>query len=307
MDPFITGSIIQGGTQLGGGLFNLGQAKKQRIHERNLAEYGYQKDLEMWNLQNEYNDPANQLKRLTDAGINPNMALGGNNISGNATGTIPKYQVPEQHFPAIEIPQVLSMMNQYQDLKVKSTQADLITANVREQEITNNYLESYLNGRNTGKWLDVGMDQYRMGLTRQDISKTNDGLAFPLKDNSPFALKTLSESRKYQADATSSSWTAIQKEIETYLMRHGIKDASPFVKMMTLKQAGWNASQALPYIIGEALGNLAGKVIGNIRPYGFNKFSGKAKLDTKRYSNPSRQTKQYYSPGYGLEPNTNFY
>ena len=54
-------------------LFGNSAASKTRKHQRWLAEYQYQKDLEMWNKQNEYNNPSNQMARLKDAGLNPNL------------------------------------------------------------------------------------------------------------------------------------------------------------------------------------------------------------------------------------------
>ncbi len=59
-----------------------------------LAQYQYEKNLEAWNMQNEYNSPASQMARFRAAGLNPNLIYGsGSANSGNAT-SVPQYSAP---------------------------------------------------------------------------------------------------------------------------------------------------------------------------------------------------------------------
>lgn len=93
---------------------------------RELAQYQYSKDLEMWNRQNEYNSPLAQMNRYSQAGLNPNLIYGQGN-SGNA-GSMPRYQAPTMQpvmTPSIDIPQVLSA---YQDFRMKQAQIDNVKA-----------------------------------------------------------------------------------------------------------------------------------------------------------------------------------
>lgn len=60
---------------------------------KELADYQYQKNLESWKLQNEYNTPAAQMQRFKDAGLNPNLIYGQGN-AGNAQ-QISSYQAPK--------------------------------------------------------------------------------------------------------------------------------------------------------------------------------------------------------------------
>ena len=69
---------------LGGGLFNLGQndynsreADENRQFQREERLAAQQFNLDMWNINNKYNSPAEQLKRAQAAGINPNDAING--------------------------------------------------------------------------------------------------------------------------------------------------------------------------------------------------------------------------------------
>lgn len=65
------------------------QANKDIAHMANehneaMLDKQIQQEWNMWNAENEYNSPAAQLQRYTDAGVNPYMAVG-NVSSGNAS------------------------------------------------------------------------------------------------------------------------------------------------------------------------------------------------------------------------------
>lgn len=99
------------------------QANKQ------MAEYQYSKDLEMWEKANQYNSPEAQMQRLKTAGLNPNMVYG----SGNAvqrSAELPKYQAPRQEYNYKMDFDALGILNAYQDARMKSAQVDVL----REQK-----------------------------------------------------------------------------------------------------------------------------------------------------------------------------
>jgi hypothetical protein len=57
---------------------------------KKLAQYSFNKNLEMWKLQNEYNSPKQQMARYNEAGLNPNLMYD-KGTSGNSQ-TMPQYQ-----------------------------------------------------------------------------------------------------------------------------------------------------------------------------------------------------------------------
>lgn len=67
--------------------------EKQNQGNMDLAKYKYQKDLEMWNMTNEYNSPQAQMQRLKDAGLNPNMVYG-NGSAANQAAKAPSFEAP---------------------------------------------------------------------------------------------------------------------------------------------------------------------------------------------------------------------
>lgn len=75
------------------GLYKKAVLDPQKQMNLELADHTYAKNLEMWNLQNAYNDPSSQRARMEAAGFNPNtFAGGGSGATGNA-GSLPPYNV----------------------------------------------------------------------------------------------------------------------------------------------------------------------------------------------------------------------
>lgn len=86
---------------LGGGLYDSYQDRK--TSKRNVdhtiraqkreAELAYQREIQMWHMQNAFNSPAEQMKRFGAAGLNPHLIYGQGN-AGNAT-SMPQYHAAD--------------------------------------------------------------------------------------------------------------------------------------------------------------------------------------------------------------------
>lgn len=97
MVPLVAAGLISGAASALGSVFGsiFGHKSTKDTNQANmeLAKYKYEKDLEMWNRQNEYNTPSAQMQRYAQAGLNPNLVYDqGNN--GNASSA-PSFDVPE--------------------------------------------------------------------------------------------------------------------------------------------------------------------------------------------------------------------
>jgi len=118
------GSLIQGNQNRQQQRWNI---EKTNQANRELAEYGYSKDLEMWERANEYNAPSAQMQRLKAAGLNPNMVYG----SGGATtqaATLPKYNVPKQDYRGMQPNQTIgnlaTALSMYTDFRQRTANID---------------------------------------------------------------------------------------------------------------------------------------------------------------------------------------
>ena len=76
MDP-ATAAIVVGATQAassaGTNFTNYQLYKRQRVDNRQDATTAYNRSLEMWNMNNAYNDPSAQMERLKQTGLNPKL------------------------------------------------------------------------------------------------------------------------------------------------------------------------------------------------------------------------------------------
>lgn len=119
---------------------------------KEMAEYAYSKDLDMWNKsnkwnldrwneQNLYNSPEQQMERYKEAGLNPNLIYGtGTTSAGNtnlpSTSQTAKYQAPKQEY-RYQPGQMGSALAMYQDTKMKSAQIDQVKELTQTQTLEN--------------------------------------------------------------------------------------------------------------------------------------------------------------------------
>lgn len=80
---------------------NMEIAKYQAQWQQQENEKAYQRSLEMWNLQNEYNSPTQQMARIRAAGLNPNLVYG-NGVTGNSAGSTPQYEPAKFNAPTMQ-------------------------------------------------------------------------------------------------------------------------------------------------------------------------------------------------------------
>jgi hypothetical protein len=112
----VAGAIIGGLSSLIGGAFGNRSRKRQSVAQRNW-------NVKMWNAQNAYNTPRNQMQRLRDAGLNPALMYGQGNV-GNAE-KVQGYQQPQIENIGAQVAQSASAGAQ---LSLVNTQKKLLEA-----------------------------------------------------------------------------------------------------------------------------------------------------------------------------------
>lgn len=80
------------GGALVGGLFGLGGQKLQTKQEKELMQYQFDLQKQMFDYQAAYNSPSAQMGRLREAGLNPNLVYGNGSVvnTNSATGSVGK-------------------------------------------------------------------------------------------------------------------------------------------------------------------------------------------------------------------------
>lgn len=152
---------------------------------KQMAEYQYSKDLEMWNKQNEYNSPQNQMQRLDQANLNPNLVYGGGNVTGNSSGQMPKYQAPSMNYNyADPVAPAAQILGQFQDFRIKQSQKDNLEAQRKaiEENVHKTRLDNMFKGETMGQriWGEESKAQ-NLDWTRRywEFRKSRDEQMFP--------------------------------------------------------------------------------------------------------------------------------
>lgn len=113
MDKYISGGLISGaGSFLGSGLNalsnyftnqqNIQMAREQRAWQRAENQRAFQRDLMMWDLNNQYNSPQAQRERIEAAGGNAMLAFGnGVNVSSGNSSSYPTLDPAKSLMPEL--------------------------------------------------------------------------------------------------------------------------------------------------------------------------------------------------------------
>lgn len=154
----IIGGVISGVGSLLGGLgssamnnkavkdtnkANMEIAKYQAQWQQQENEKAYQRSLNMWNLQNEYNSPTQQMARIRAAGLNPNLVYG-NGVTGNSSGSTPQYEPAKFNAPTMQsyrgwnlgISDAISQFLAYRTAKAQVDNMEAQNSLIRQQTAT---------------------------------------------------------------------------------------------------------------------------------------------------------------------------
>ena len=123
------GKLTGLGSILGSGAFGLGSdmlSNKGALRRQQLAD---QQNIRFWKMQNEYNTPANQMKRLQDAGLNPNLIYGSGSANTGVAGSIsPSKPAPYN----VKNPVPLQAMLLTSQIDLQKSQAEKNRADARQ-------------------------------------------------------------------------------------------------------------------------------------------------------------------------------
>lgn len=124
-------NFIDAGASLGASLLNMGFARHQNKDQARRAQAMAQQqrnyELAMFNLENRYNSPANQLKLLQDAGVNPANADTGFQVGSAGAGSMGENPSPFPYTignPYAEALQTESMSEQVKAQKLANREKE---------------------------------------------------------------------------------------------------------------------------------------------------------------------------------------
>lgn len=121
---------------IGGNILANRYAKKQLA-----AQNAYNR--EMWELDNEYNSPANQMERLREAGLNPHLVYGNGTVANTSRGPVRSDDYLKVPSPTGDLGGIAAnSIASYQDIKMREAQTDNIKAqtdNINARTLTESF------------------------------------------------------------------------------------------------------------------------------------------------------------------------
>ena len=200
------------------------QAKRQYEYDVKKMQLQHQQNIDLWNMQNEYNTPKAQMERYSDAGLNPNLiysegasALSGNSTSPPPSAEIASYQVPNNEIKIfdgvvdsyVKAKQLaLTEQSQEKQLEYQDAQID----EIRDRIVTADVQRSLLLVDRLRKELDLNQSTYEFNEKksnrsfRDNLHKHNNDM---LELNYKQALENLSK-------------TQVENKISNYQLSHNL-------------------------------------------------------------------------------------
>lgn len=220
----IVGGIISGVGSLLGGLgssamnnkavqdtnkANMEIAKYQAQWQQQENEKAYQRSLNMWNLQNEYNSPTQQMARIRAARLNPNLVYG-NGVTGNSSGSTPQYEPAKFNAPTMQayrgwnlgISDAISQFLAYRTVKAQVDNMEAQNSLIRQQTATEATKQANIAASTSRSEFDLNM-------------------AKELKDVS--VSSAIADMNQKQAGA-SQGWTKANREVIQYELDKALFD-----------------------------------------------------------------------------------
>lgn len=188
------------------GAVGLGQdaadAEMNLYYRKKAADYAYKQNLNMWNLQNAYNDPSAQMARLQAAGLNPNLVYGGGNVTGNAASSGPEYKLDG---------------NVYQNKSIQREQLQLALAE-HHQRITNQSIENELARQRLG--LAEREADRSDALAQAQIQAMKSSMGYQQANIDNFGFNQAYQNRKFAFEKYKTDLASYEKLVSDFRSNH---------------------------------------------------------------------------------------
>lgn len=197
----------------------IGKKSQDNTNQANmeLAKYQYEKNLEMWNKQNEYNSPASQMKRYEEAGLNPNLIYGtGTSSAGNSTSA-PSYSAPTMRaytdYGDLGVSQAI---NSYNSMRTTEAQLGVLASVADKNEAEAAYARARTNSSIFDYNLNTDTRDLLVGIRRKNHDLLGERIGLTKAQNNYLGV---------QKEALYKNMSKIDAEIELMAKRGKLTDA----------------------------------------------------------------------------------
>ena len=238
----INPAVVGAGIGLAGQLINANSTKKtnlaSQMHNLNMMRLQNEMNRKNWAMENDYNSPSAQMKRLQEAGLNPNLVYGAS-APGNSSGQLHS-ATPAQWSPKAPQFDAGSVMDNYFNAAMQSATLDNVkannqkikaeTQNIIEQSLVKgqeaNYASKYFRERSE-------VQQYIRDDKRMDLDVKSEGQPARIAQEEE-RINNIMTAQRLDLKIKSSIESGkkldnIIKELDVDLKKNGINPNDPIV------------------------------------------------------------------------------
>lgn len=242
--------ITAGASLLGQGMnaaFNSANNRRQQRFAENM--YGLQRmdALHDWEMMNQYNSPANQMKRFTEAGLNPNLIYGSanNNVSPVRSSSAGNFS-PEPN--RVDMSAVTQPLMSIYDVQVKQAQTDNLKQQLeiaKQDTLLRSAQIAQVVASTAQAETSTAQGRFNLGQAQQlnstvlekasaDLSKTYADTTFTLDQNARNAAMQASTLQQAIENILTSRLGRVKTGIEVEQTRQAIKNLKSSNVLMEL-------------------------------------------------------------------------
>lgn len=269
------------------------QAGLQNIYNSAQSAKQFERQKELINLQNQYNSPLAQMKRLAEAGLNPNLVYNSNPSIASAGGNAPP-AIPSAGMNSSDIAQTImaSKLNAAQvnnveaDTRLKEAQKNLTETQAQktgqdysQSEKTFDYLINNLNLQNKLSEKQILFINSQIDLNNANVSEKKQWVE-KTQDIIKLTIKNLEAD--YVQKKTNSSMAIYNAETGRINASTSARMADSAIQLneATRREAGVRARKLEEEIVSVTLSNQKSK---SAMPYELNQLMQQAMLSAELY------------------------
>lgn len=252
----------------------LGSTSQSKANKSNLelAKYQFDKDVEMWNMQNAYNTPVQQMARLREAKLNPHLVYGSGAV-GNVTSAPPKFNSPvmkpytgyANDFSSAAM-NAFNAQNLYEQNKNLKTQNEVLesSADLNKSRAEGQNIENKVKGGTAETEIDIKSEELKQ--KRLDVEKGRKDLK--RLDAEIVLRETEKDLKEAQIDLTTHERSRLQLIIKMLLaeLPAKVKESELYLQYGVTKSDTllWRAVSSIAKALGISLESASDVVFPDI-------------------------------------------
>ncbi|UPW40816.1 DNA pilot protein [Sigmofec virus UA08Rod_6706] len=219
MLPIYGAALISGAGSLLGDLLGFGSTLATNKANKEIMSYQHDLNLDMWNRNNEYNHPTQQMARLHSAGLNPNLIYGSGSAISASSQPSGVSAIPQQSYQGFGDLGASAAVQTYMQAKVNEAQIKNLDVRTQREslEAIGQAIKNSVSQNEADHWQEL-FDR-RLGLMDSEIDRNNASAEASYSDALLFGLRNIglqldNEQKQKNIDYTGAQIKQIESNIE---------------------------------------------------------------------------------------------